>query len=171
MKKIIFLIAFKDFKDEEYFVPYQILKKAGFLIKTASTEKGTAIGSEGGQVKIDLLIDEIQDFDVLILVGGSGCLKYLDNEKIYELVRKANSQEKLIAAICIAPVVLAKSGILNGKEAIVWSSPLDKSAFKVLEENGATIEEEFSVVQDNNIITAPGPFAVKDFAKAIKNNL
>ncbi|MDD5606479.1 MAG: DJ-1/PfpI family protein [Candidatus Pacebacteria bacterium] len=171
MKKIIMIIAFRDFKDEEYFIPKQLFKKSGFIVKTASSEKGTAIGSEGGETKIDLLLEEIKDFDALVLVGGQGCLKYLDNEKVYQLIQSAHLQEKLIAGICIAPVILAKAGILKQKQATVWNSSLDKSAIKILKENGAIFEQEFSVVQDNNIITAPGPSAVKDFAQAIINNL
>ncbi len=171
MKKVLMIIAFQDFKDEEYFIPKQILEGQGISVKTASTEKGIAVGVEGGEVKVDLLIEEINDFDGIILVGGPGCLKFLDTEQVRELVKKAFFKQKLIGAICIAPVILAKSGILKEKEATVWSSSLDKSGVKALEENKAIYESEFSVVQDDNIITASGPEAAKEFGKAIIENL
>ena len=59
-KKIAMIIAFRDFRDEEYFVPKDILKGAGVEIKTVSTQEGTAIGADGGEVEIDLLISEIR---------------------------------------------------------------------------------------------------------------
>ncbi len=171
MKKVLMIIAPKDFKDEEYFVPKKIFEKEKLEVKTASVEKGTALGIDGGETKVDFLLEEAQDFDALVLVGGPGCLKFLDNEKTYQLVRKAFSDQKLIGAICIAPVVLARAGILKEREATVWSSSLDKSAIKILEEEGAIYEEDFFVVQDNNIITAPGPSAAKKFAKSIAENI
>ncbi len=171
MKKVLILIAFKDFKDEEYFIPKELLKKENISVKTVSTKKGKAIGVDGGEAEVDFILEEVDDFDSLIVVGGSGCLKELDNELVYNLIKKGYEQEKIIGAICIAPVILAKAGILKEKEATVWSSSLDKSAINILKENGAIYEENFSVVQDNNIITSPGPEAAKDFALAILNNL
>ncbi len=171
MKKVLILIAPQDFKDEEYFVPKQILEKKGFFVKTVSTKKGTAHGIDGGEVKIDLLIEEVNDFDSLIIVGGPGCLKFLDNKQVQTLVKESFEKEKLIAAICIAPVILAKAGILKEREATVWSSSLDKSGINALKENGAIYEKEFAVVQDDNIITASGPFAAKEFTRVIIENL
>ena len=57
-KKVLFVIAFRDFRDEEFFEPKEILEKAGFQVEVASTEKGMAIGVNGGEVKVDFLIDE-----------------------------------------------------------------------------------------------------------------
>ena len=91
-KKIVMIIAFRDFRDEEYFVPKEILEKAGAEIKTASNRIGTAIGTDGGNVKVDLLVSEINpaeladlqskssrdsiqsisSFDAVVFIGGPG---------------------------------------------------------------------------------------------------
>lgn len=167
-KKIAMIIAFRDFRDEEYFIPKEILEKAGAEIKTASTEKGTAIGADGGEANIDFLIEEINpaNFDAIIFVGGPGALRYLDNEKSYQLAQQTLRADRILSAICIAPAILAKAGVLQGKKATVWSSPLDKSAVKILKEKGAIYQSE-SVVVDGKIVTADGPGAAKDFAQAI----
>jgi len=167
-KKIAIIVAFKDFRDEEYFVPRGILEEAGAEIKTASTKKGTAIGADGGEVEIDLLVSEINpaDFDVIVFIGGPGALKYLDNEDSYQLAKKTISQNKVLAAICISPVILAKAGVISGKKATVWSNPLDKSAIKILENNGAIYQDE-SVVVDEKIITGNGPAAAEEFGETI----
>ena len=164
-KKVVLIIAFRDFRDEEYFIPKEILEKNNIEVKTASVEKGTAIGVNGGETQVDILIEEINlsDWDGIIFVGGPGALKYLDNENSYKIAREAVSQNKILGAICISPVILAKAGVLNKKQATVWSSPMDKEAIKILEENDAIYQDK-SVVIDKNIITANGPAAAEKFA-------
>jgi len=167
-KKIAMVIAFKDFRDEEYFRPKEILEGAGIEVKTASDQKGKAIGADGGEVTVDLLVSEVNpaEFDGVVFVGGPGCLKHLDNEDSYRLAKQTLSEGKILAAICISPVILAKAGVLEGKKATVWSSPLEKKPIETLKENGATYQEE-SVVTDENIITANGPAAAQEFGQTI----
>jgi len=167
-KKIAMIIAFRDFRDEEYFVPNKILETAGAEIKIVSTQEGTAVGADGGEVEIDFLIKDLNpaDFDGIIFIGGPGCLKYLDTEDSYRVAKETLSQDKLIAAICISPVILAKAGVLEGKRATVWSSPMDKSPKKTLEEKGAIYQAE-PVVVDGKIITGNGPAAAEEFAEEI----
>lgn len=167
-KKILMVIAFRDFRDAEYFVPKEIFEKAGIEVKTASNKKGIAIGADGGEVKIDFLVSEVNpaDFDAIVFVGGPGCLDNLDNENSYKLAKETVSQNKVLAAICISPVILAKAGVLEGKKATVWSSPLDKSGINILKENGAIYQGE-AVCVDGKIITANGPAAAQKFGEKI----
>jgi len=168
MPKAVIIIAFKDFRDEEYFVPKEVLETAGIEVKTASNQKGRAIGADGGEAEVNLLISEINmaEFDVVVFVGGPGCLENLDNENSYKLAKETVSQNKVLASICISPVILAKAGVLKGKKATVWFSPMDKGPIKILEENGALYQEE-PVVVDGKLITAVGPSAAQQFGKAI----
>jgi len=167
-KKIAMIIAFKDFRDAEYFLPKEILEKTGLKIITVSTEKGVARGADGGEVEVDLLISEINpaDFEAIVFIGGPGALKYLDNENSYKVARETISQGKILAAICISPTILAKAGVLEGKKATVWSSPLDKNPIRILEKNGAIYQDQ-AVVVDGKIITGNGPAAAKKFGEAI----
>jgi len=171
-KKILMAVAFKDFRDEEYFVSKEILEKAGFSIDTTSTKKGIAIGSQGGEAIAHIGIDEInlENYEAVIFCGGSGMANELDNQIFHKLAKDFYENNKTVAAICVAPALLAKAGILENKKATVWSSELDKSFIKTLEENGA-IYEDSPVVVDNKIITANGPDAVEEFGKAIEELL
>ena len=95
-KKILMIIAFRDFRDEEYFLPKEIFEKEGFIVKTASTKKGTALGADGGEVEVDFSLDEVDvsQFDAILFVGGPGALKYLDNEKSIRLQKRHSIKEK-----------------------------------------------------------------------------
>ena len=167
-KKSLFVLAFKDFKDEEYFESKELLEKAGFEIFNASNEKGIAQGVEGGEVNIDFVINNVKvsDFDVIIFIGGPGAGQNIDNKDFQHLAIEAIKENKILAAICIAPAILAKAGVLKNKKATVWSSSFDKSAISILQESGAEYTNK-PVVMDGKIITANGPQAAVEFANKI----
>ncbi len=172
MPKIAEIISFKDFRDEEYFIPKQEFEKAGFKVTTISTKKGKALGKLGGETESTLLIEDvnIEDFDALVFVGGPGAHKNIDDERFHKLAKAGLEKGKIVAAICIAPAILAKAGLLKNRKATVWASNMDKSAVRILEREGADYAKK-AVVRDKNIITASGPGAAKDFALEVINAL
>jgi len=79
----------------------------------------------GGEVQPDFAISDVNasEFDAVVVVGGSGSPKYLwDDTQLRNLVRDAYADGKVVAAICLSPVVLARAGILTGKSATVFPS-------------------------------------------------
>ncbi|MCX6737291.1 MAG: DJ-1/PfpI family protein [Candidatus Parcubacteria bacterium] len=166
--KIIIVVAKKSFKDEEYFVTKEIFEGTGFIVTTTASEKGVAEGVDGGEANIDVTLENIdlESAIALVLIGGGGAQTYLENEAIHNLIKKAYQSGKIIGAICIAPAILAKAGILNGKKATVWTSSLDKKFAKMIEVEGAQYLSQ-DVVEDGNIITANGPEATESFARAL----
>ena len=170
MKKAVLIIAYRDFQDREYSITKEVLENGGIKVKTAASQKGTAEGAAGLKVAVGLLVAEVNpaDFDAVVFIGGGGASDYLDNEISYKLIRETIRQNKILAAICIAPVILAKAGVLKGKKATVWSStvPICKEPIKILEENGAEFIDK-NVVSDGKIITANGPAAAKEFGESI----
>ena len=170
--KILMLIAFKDFRDEEYFVPKEIFEKNGYLIETVSSQKGIALGASGNEAVVTKVPSEINptDYEALVVCGGPGMIKNLDNSDFQRLVLAFYQKNKLVAAICAGPALLAKAGILKGIKATVWSSSLDKSLVKILETNGA-LYDKGPVVKDGQIITANGPDAAQEFAEKIVETL
>lgn len=167
-KKAVMIVAFRNFRDAEYFVPKEILEKAGVEVKTASNKVGVAIGAEGGDAVVDFLVKDINsaDFDAVIFVGGPGCLEGLDNDDSYRVAKDVAANNKVLAAICVSPVILAKAGVLQGKKATVWSSMTDKGAIEILEEQGV-IYIPRTVVVDNKIITGNGPAAANEFSERV----
>jgi len=166
--KIAMIIAFRNFRDEEYFIPKEIFLAAGFDVSTMSSEKGIAIGGSGGEVEIDISFEDfnISKFDAVVFVGGPGAYKYIDDQSVWQIAREVVRQDKILAAICISPVILARAGVLEGKKTTVWSSVMDKKPIHILEENGAEYQDK-AVVQDGKIITANGPSSAQEFAETI----
>ena len=162
-KKAALFIAFNNFRDEEYQITKETLEKAGIFVDTISTSKGIAKGMIEITTNVDKIIDEINldDYDIIIFIGGSGVLNDLDNEKIHNIIRKFYSTKNKIAAICLAPVILAHSGILEGKKATVWEGAKDELI------KNKVIYTAKPVEIDSNIITADGPNSTKEFAKKI----
>ena len=119
-KRIAIVIGQRYFKDEELNIPKALFEKEGALVTIVSSKLDTAEGDGGTKVKPDLLIDDLDasDFDVVIFIGGSAAKKeFWDNPKAHAAAREAFEQDKILAAICWGPVVLANAGVLEGKRA------------------------------------------------------
>jgi len=172
-KKVAIVIAFRGFKDEEFLIPKGILEKAGIKTIVISNKQGVAIGSAGTDIETDLLLEDldVSGVDAVVFVGGQGALDNLDNEKSYRIARQAVEKDKILGAICISPVILAKAGVLKEKKATVWSPELGKGPARILEDCGAFFIAEKNVVRDGKIITGNGPQAAKDFGETIVDSL
>ncbi len=164
---VLFIIAKISFRDEEYFEPKEILEKAGIKVVTTSSSMGEATGMLGGKAKIDTTIDKINvnDYVAIIFVGGSGAEEYFNNKIAHKIATDAVSQNKILGAICIAPVTLAKAGVLKNKKATVFSSEQNE-----LKKYGAICTNN-GVEVDGKIITAAGPKFAKQFGEKIKELL
>lgn len=164
-KKILYIIAQQNFRDEELTIPKQILEKQGVKVTVASATADEARGMLGLRIRPDIMIREVNpnNFDALIIAGGTGSPRLADLPEALSVVRRFHSQGKLIAAICVAPYVLAKAGIL--KEIKVTAYPAD-FVLAELRRAGALYQEE-SVVIDGKIITADGPESAKQFGENI----
>jgi len=162
-KKILMIIASQNFRDEELFKPRELFIKEGMEVILASSSLETSRGMLGGTSKPDILISEVkvEEFDVIIFVGGMGSSEYWDDPVAREIVKKAVSLDKLICAICIAPVTLANAGILDEKKATVF-----RSEVKAIKKKGAIYTGK-AVEVDGNIITAEGPQAATEFGQTI----
>lgn len=171
-KKAVLVIASQGFQDSEYAETKKELDQAGIETVVVSSIKGEARGKSGENVLIDRTLEEMEqeNFDALIFIGGPGALEYVNDPVAHQLIKQSFEQKKLIAAICIAPEILAKAGVLKGKKATVWSSSIDQSPVKFLEESGAEYLDQMVVI-DGNIITANGPAAASSFGKKIAETL
>jgi len=163
MKRVVLIIPEDKFRDEELMQPKAFLEKNAIEVKVASTTLNPVIGMLGAKVKPDILVSDIkvEDFDAIVFIGGSGSAQYWDDPFAHQIARKANNSGRILAAICIAPVTLARAGVLKGKRATVFSSEAD-----LLTAEGAKYTAK-PLEKDGNIITAGGPSAAREFAEEL----
>lgn len=163
MARVVFVIAPENFRDEELFHTKEEIDNAGNETAIASLRKGSCSGMLGGTAEASYSLDEItaDDFDAIVFVGGKGASVYFENELALKLAKDFESKGKAVAAICIAPSILANAGLLNGRKATCF-----ESEHANIEEKGATFTGS-PVEVAGNIITANGPKAAHDFGKAI----
>ena len=167
MRRAVMIVAHKDFRDEEFLQPKEMLEAEGIEVSVASSDLSEASGKFGARVKPGLLVKDIKagDFSAIIFVGGAGASEYWDDPHAQKVAREAALDGKVLAAICIAPVILARAGVLKGRRATVWPSEAGE-----LKSAGADYSVK-NVERDGNIITASGPTAAREFAAEIARAL
>lgn len=162
-KKVCFVIAAQQFRDEEFAQPKAALEKAGAKVTVASSSLNTAKGMLGMETKPEVLFTQVKaaDFDAVVFIGGGGATEYWTNPKAHALAKEAVAAGKILGAICFGPVTLANAGLLKGKRCTVYSSEVGQ----VRAQGGNCTGKE--VERDGLIITGNGPTAAKAFGEAL----
>ena len=149
---MIYLLLADGFEEVEALTPLDLLRRAGAEITTVGIQGNTATGSHGITVACDITADamDLSAADMLILPGGMPGSKHLDAchyvDTAIEAVMKKGGR---LAAICAAPLILGRRGLLDGKHAVCY--PGFESELR-----GAVISKKAGVVTDGNITTAKG---------------
>ena len=165
MKVFIFLAD--GFEELEAIAPIDIFRRAGFDVTVISiSNEKTVRGAHNISVLADCLFTEA-DYnvaDLLYLPGGMPGTKNLgEHAGLKNLLMKQARKNKKIAAICAAPSILGKLGLLNGKEAICFPGFEDQLT-------GAKLSKE-KMVESGNISTARGAGVAIQFALKLVEEL
>lgn len=157
---MVYLFLADGFEEIEALSPLDVLKRCGAQVCTVGVTGKTVKGSHGVEVICDKTtteLDEKDDFDMIILPGGMPGALNLDNDAIVDkFISLAKERDKFICAICAAPFILGKRGILRGRRATCY--PGFESQLE-----GATLENA-GVVRDGKIITGRAMGSALDFA-------
>jgi len=169
-KKVLMVIPHTQFRDEEFFEPKKILEDEGAKVVVASTAARMCRGVKGGVAQAEVTIAEAKadDYAGIIVCGGPSVPDFFWNDKkLQELVAAMAGAGKVVAAICLSTVVLAKAKLLAGREATVYWLP---QALEELKTAGAKYVQETLLIH-NNIILAEGPPDSQRFGQAIRTAL
>lgn len=166
MKVLVFLAD--GFEEVEGLTVVDYLRRMDIVVETVSiTEEKNVKGAHDITVVADRNISKINDigsYSGVVIPGGlPGSTNLRDNDRVIEIVKEVNAGGKLVGAICAGPIVLAKAGIIKGKN--ITSYP----GFEKDLQDGNYKED--NVVRDGNIITARGPALAVDFAIEIVDYL
>jgi protein deglycase len=148
------------FEEVEAVTVIDLLRRAGLTVTTASLRSQTTVkGAHGVEIQAETTLSDVKGrvFDAVVLPGGMpGTTNLAESPEIGNLIQKHAEKGFLVAAICAAPTVLAKHGLLNGKKATCYPGCEGKMT-------GARVLAE-TVVEDGNVITSRGPGTAIPFA-------
>ena len=162
MKTILVFLA-DGFEEIEALTPVDVLRRAGLSVQTVSImDKQVVAGAHGVPVLADVMFADVntEDAEMILLPGGLPGATNLDaHEGLGQMIQDFAQEEKPLAAICAAPLVLGNRGLLQGKKATCY--PGFETYLQGAEYTAALVEK------DGNIITGKGPGAAMEFAFAI----
>ncbi|MBU5557585.1 MAG: DJ-1/PfpI family protein [Candidatus Aenigmatarchaeota archaeon] len=165
-KRVLIVIAPYDFNDRQLAIISSTLSKAGLQLTVVNSTGQAAKGEQGNIVTphSSFYHVESRDFDAIIFIGGAGSSVYRHNRRALQLVHEFFAAGKPVAAIELAPPILAAAHILRGRRATARPTERDDiNAFGLY--TGAPVEV------DGNIITAQSTAHAAEFAVAILNAL
>ncbi len=164
MEPVLVLMA-PGFEEIEFTAPVDILRRLEIPVVTAGLEGRRVEGAHGLTMEADMLLVDVDaaHFSGVILPGGAASWTLRDTPAVLRLVQEMNAAGKLVAAICAAPMALAKAGVLAGHRATCYP------AAEVEEIVRAAVSELCTTptVTDGNIITGRGPGAALEFGFAL----
>ena len=151
------------FEEIEAITTIDLLRRANIALTTISvTGQAMVTGAHDIIVKADALFADADFSDAEMLILPGGATKLHECKPLCDLLLKHNAEEKLIAAICAAPSVLGRLGILEGKQATCYPG---------FEEYLGESYVDGLVVESKNIISAKGPGLSADFAVCLIEKL
>lgn len=139
------------FEETEAISVIDVLRRAKIDVDLVSIQGVEVIGSHQIKLIADKEWKDMEDYDGVFCPGGQpGTNNLMNDPKVIELIQKMHVSNKWITAICAAPLVLEKAGILVGKK--MTSYPLQDLGNHFQ----ASIYFEDAVVRDGNILTSRG---------------
>ncbi len=157
--QILFLLA-DGFEETEFVTPFDYLQRAGFEVALASVSgRAEVIGLRGLRIQTDFALSgaDTAAFDGILLPGGGIGVKNLKaSVEVEKVICDFNDQDKWIFAICAAPLVLSKAGILVDRTVTCFPGCEGELVCNKFVED--------RVVVDGNIVTSRGAGTAEEFA-------
>lgn len=159
---MVYVFLANGFEEIEAITPIDLLRRAGVDVTSVGVTGKTVEGSHKIKVDADITIDEVttDGLEMIVLPGGNPGYKNLESNKtVVDYINFAKDNDLYVSAICAAPSILGRLGILEGKNATVYPGMED-------ELKGANYEKQ-EVVVDGKIITSRGAGTAIAFAGAL----
>ena len=156
MAKVAVILA-DGFEEIEALTVVDVLRRANITCHMVGFE-AQVTGSHAIQVQADRVFDgDLSDYDMIVLPGGMpGSANLRDHELLIAELQKCEQAGKRIAAICAAPIVLNRAGLLKDKEFTCYDGVQEQIV------DGHYLKE--TVVVDGQITTSRGPATALAFA-------
>ena len=155
---MVYILLGTGFEEVEAIAPCDILRRGGVEVALTGVNGAAVTGGHGIEVRCDLQLSEVdrEKLEMVVLPGGLGGVQsMLESPEVMDLVSWAWRENRLVAAICAAPTILARLGISDGKHCVCYPGMEDQM--------GTAKMEQQSAVRDGSLLTGRGPGAALDF--------
>ena len=152
----ILCILADGFEDVEALAPVAMMRRAGLQVDLCGLNDVNVTASHGTRVIADKVLNDVNgaDYQCLMLPGGKGHKLLEADERVIELIKEFWSEDKYVAAICAAPTILGRLGLLKGKKYTCFTPMND--------DFGGEYVDQY-VVTDGKLITARAMAASIEF--------
>jgi len=163
MSRVLLPLA-EGFEEIEAVTVVDLLRRAGIEVRTASLDGPRVTGSHGITVLADAALDAAMsdDYDMIVLPGGMPGAEHLKNDaRVISLLRRFAAEGRYTAAICAAPSVLARAGLLAERAATSFPGFLSADSAP-----GIRLRDD-AVVVDGKVVTSRGAGTAMEFGLAL----
>lgn len=147
---MVYILLGDGFEESEAIVPVDLLRRAGVEVQLAGVSGRKVTSSHGIVVECDCTLKELDEeaLEMLILPGGLGGVEtILNSERALGVIQRAGDRGAYIAAICAAPTILARLGMLDRRKAVCYPGMEDLML-------SAVVQRGTPVVADGHLVTA-----------------
>ncbi|MGH7964582.1 MAG: DJ-1/PfpI family protein [Candidatus Binatia bacterium] len=132
-----------------------------FNVFLVAETKEPVITTGGMKVLPDYDLDDCPALDVLVVPGGWGTRKEMNNERLLRWIADRSRQIEILTSVCTGALLLGKAGLLDGKRATTHWRSLDwmQELFP-----RTAVEKQLHVVEDDALLTSAGISAGIDMA-------
>lgn len=154
---MVYVMLADGFEETETIEPIDILRRGGVSVRAVGVTGMSVTGAHGISIAADIGIDDVNkaDMELLMLPGGAGHELLDKSDKVHALIDFAYENGIYIAAICAAPSILGRKGLLKSKKATCFPG------YEKYLDGAAVCADK--AVRDGNIITAKGAGAAAEF--------
>ncbi len=169
MRRIGALI-FPGFELLDMFGPLEMfgLLKDEFEICMVGEDEGPVPSSQGPEAIADATYETEAKYDLVLIPGGQGTRREVDNPATLSWLRKVQSDAELMLSVCTGSALLAKTGLLDGLQATT-----NKAAFDWVASQGQNVKwvKQARWVEDGGYFTSSGVSAGMDMSLAVLSHL
>ena len=159
---MVYILLGDGFETAEALVPADLMRRAGIPVALAGVSGREVVSGQGVRVMADVTLDQVEldELEMLVLPGGKVGVEAIQSSMAATtLIQRAAEQGRWVAAICAAPTVLARLGLLDRRSAVCYPG-MEEEMFS------AVVKKRQYIVQDGRFITAEA--AGSSFAFGLK---
>ena len=167
-KRTLGVLLFPGFELLDVFGPLEAFgirpAKKHFATVLAAEQAGPVESAQGPRAIAEIDLDDPRRLDLILVPGGYGTRKEVDNPRIGGWIRRRAVEAELVMSVCTGSALLARAGVLDGRRATS-----NKLAFQWVTEQGPGVRwvREARWVEDGKLFTSSGVSAGIDMALAV----